>query len=59
MPPEPRKLKVIEPTPAPMRAENLRSANDIDIVIARGEQIRRDMEGWRRRYPGRDYGREM
>ncbi|WP_441255668.1 hypothetical protein [Tardiphaga sp. 285_C5_N1_2] len=59
IPPEPRRLKVLEPAPAPERSEDLRPANDIDIVIARGEQIRRDMEGWRSRHPGRDHGREM
>lgn len=57
IPPEPRSLKVVTPLPAPLK--DIHPANDIDIVIARGEQIRRDMEGWRRRHPGRDHGREM
>jgi hypothetical protein len=58
-PPEPRRLKALEPARPLSRSDERAPGNDIDIIIARGEQIRRDMEGWRRRNPGRDQGREI
>ncbi|UPT97738.1 hypothetical protein J4G48_0006475 [Bradyrhizobium barranii subsp. apii] len=59
VPPTPRRLKVPQPSRPLGRSDERAPKNDIDIIIARGEQIRRDMEGWRRRYPGRDQGQEM
>lgn len=52
-PPEPRPIKR-DPENAPLRERFGNSAKP-----SRSEQIRRDMEQWRKKNDGRDFGREM
>ena len=60
-PPSPAVAPAFEKAASPPPAPNLQAAFDKAAAppTSRAEQIKREMEAWRKRNEGRDYGREM